>query len=82
MAGAGKYMVDTANGTIYITLPDVVGTGEYVSLVDMLGDETVNSAIIRCNTSTINGSSDDFYFDVPNVKVELIYTGTTWKVFA
>lgn len=82
LAGAGKYMVDTANGTIYITLPDVVGTGEYVSLVDMLGDKTVNSAIIRCNTSTINGSSDDFYFDVPNVKVELIYTGTTWKVFA
>lgn len=82
LPGAGKYLVDTANGTVFITLPDSVGTGEYVLLLDMLGDKTVNSAIIRCNTSTINGRADDFYFDVPNVRVELVYTGITWKVFA
>lgn len=82
LPGTGKFMVDTANGSVYITLPDVVGDGEYVLLLDSGGDKTVNSAVIRCNTSTINGASDDFYFDVPNVKVEIVYTGTTWKVFA
>lgn len=82
LLGPGKYMIDTSNGVVIIVLPDYITSGQYVSFLDSAGDKTVNSAIIRCNTSTINGTSDDFYFDVPNVKVEIVFTGTTWKVFA
>lgn len=79
----GSYMVDTSNGEVYITLPEVIEGGS-LFIADSGGDKTVNNTIlVSPNTSlyTINGSNTNFHIEVPNVVVELIYVDSDWRVF-
>jgi hypothetical protein len=74
-------LIDTSSSNVYVTLP-VPFQGAWVKVADGGGDKYTKPVIILRNGYTINGANEDLELDVPNVKVELVYTGTTWKVFA
>lgn len=73
-------LIDTSNGVVYVTLP-TPSQGDWVKIADGGGDKYTQPAIILRNGETINGSNTDLELDIPNVMVEMVYTGTTWKVF-
>jgi hypothetical protein len=74
-------MFDTTNGKIYAVLPSSPTQGIYVKVADGGGDKYSNPVTIVRNGMTINDSLNDLELDVPGFRVELVYTGTTWKVF-
>lgn len=78
---AGNYIVNTANGPVYLTMP-AVSIGSLVTIADGGGDKTTNNIIIRTLSGTVNSSNSDFYIDVPNTTVDFVYTQyDDWKVF-
>lgn len=76
-----NHLLDTSNGTIYVGLPSNPANGQSVVFADGGGDKYVLPAVILAGNSTINDMSDNLYFDIPNYKIEMVYTGSTWKVF-
>jgi hypothetical protein len=75
-------MFDTTNGKIYAVLPSSPTQGIYVKVADGGGDKYSYPVTIVRNGMTINDSLNDLELDVPGFRVELVYTGTTWKVFS
>ena len=76
-----NHLLDTTNGTIYVGLPNNPANGQSVVFADGGGDKYVLPAVILAGNSTINDMPDNLYFDIPNYKIEMVYTGSTWKVF-
>lgn len=76
----GSYLVDTANGSVYLTMPSAT-EGDAIFIADGGGDKTVNSIVIRVTSGTVNDANTDFFIDTPNVVAQLIYSNTNWKVF-
>ena len=75
-------MLNTSNGSFYAALPNTTFEGAWIKLVDGGGDKYSQPVTVARGTYTINDSTDDLVIDVPNFKIELVYTGTTWKVIA
>jgi hypothetical protein len=78
---SGRYAINTAAGSITVTLPGSPVTGDYVKLIDV-GDWTANSVFVSRNGSTIEGYSDDFELDLGQSVIELIYINTTWQIYS
>jgi hypothetical protein len=74
-------ILDTSNGSVYVNLPASPYAGAWVKIGDGGGNKYTYPAYITRNGSTIEDSNDDLAFDMPNFRVEMVYTGTTWKVF-
>lgn len=77
-----KILVDTSNGSVYLTLPSSPNAGDNVVIADGGGDKYTTPAVILRNGETINDTEDDLQLDIPDTKIEVVYTGSTWKVFA
>ncbi len=77
-----KNMIDTSGGNVYITLPATPNTGQAVVLADGGGDKYTQPVFVLRNGNSINGANSDLELDVPDFNVEIVYTGSTWKVFA
>jgi hypothetical protein len=79
-AAVGDLIIaDTSGGTFTITLPAAPTAGQYVTLVDGSNWKTTNLSIDR-NGSTIEGLSEDLTVDIPAVRLDIVYDGTTWQV--
>lgn len=76
-----KLIADTSGGTFTITLPASPSTGDNITIADGADWSTTNLTVGR-NGSTIEGASEDLTVDIGNIKLELIYDGTTWEVFS
>ena len=74
-------MFDTSSGRIYAALPNNASQGVFIKLADGGGDKYSYPVTVTRNGMTINDSTNDLDLDVPGFRVELVYTGTTWKVF-
>ena len=74
-------MFNTSNGKIYAALPNNASQGVFIKLADGGGDKYSYPVTVTRNGMTINDSTNDLDLDVPGFRVELVYTGTTWKVF-
>jgi len=74
-------IADTSAGSFTVTLPASPVVGSYVVIADGSNFQTVNLIVAR-NGSTIEGISEDLVLDVGNIRVDLVYDGTTWEVFA
>jgi hypothetical protein len=73
-------IANTSGGSFTITLPATPVLGTTVAIVDP-GFWDVNPLTVARNGSTIEGVADDFSFNVKNVRVELVYDGSTWQIF-
>lgn len=79
VASDGDFLLaDTSGGSFTLTLPAGPTTGAFVTLFDG-GSWTTDPLIIDSGTATIDGDGSTINLDVGNVRVDLLYNGTTWK---
>jgi len=81
VASAGDFLLaDTSAGAFTLTLPSSPTTGAFVTLFDG-GSWTTDPLIIDPGTSSIDGdlAGSTIDLDVGNVRVDLVYNGSTWK---
>jgi collagen type VII alpha len=74
-------VANTSSAAFTITLPASPSTGFSVSFADPVGIWESNNLTVSRNGSTIEGSASDLILDVNNVRVDLVYDGTTWQAF-
>jgi hypothetical protein len=73
---------DTSGGAFTVTLPATPATGAQVFVIDTSSSWATTNLTVGRNGSTIEGSASDLICDISNVSVQLVYSGTTWNVFA
>jgi len=77
-ASSGDFLLaDTSLGSFTLSLPAPT-TGSFVTIFDG-GSWTSNPLIINSGASTIDGDGSTINLDVGNVRVDLVYNGSTWK---
>ena len=74
-------IADTTSASFTITLPATPSQGDVVTIADGNNWQT-NNLIVGRNGSTIKGVADDLLIDLAGIKVDFIYNGSTWLVFA
>jgi len=80
-AGDGV-QTNTSGGGFTVTLPAAPATGTQVVIVDTADSWVTNNLVVGRNGSTIEGAAEDLSLNISGVSVELVYSGTTWTVFA
>jgi hypothetical protein len=75
-----KYIVSNT-AAITLTLPATATDGRTIVLADGNNFGSFNVTVGR-NTRNIGGLAEDLILNVPGSKVELVYRGGDWKVFA
>lgn len=80
-AGEGV-QTDTTGGVFTVTLPSTPATGDQVIITDAGSSWATNNLTVGRNGSTIEGAASDLVCDVDDLLVTLVYSGTTWTVFA
>jgi hypothetical protein len=73
---------DTSGGSFTVTLPATPAVGDQVIVTDSAGSWATNNLTVGRNGSTIEGSATDLICNISSVSVQLVYSGTTWDVFA
>lgn len=73
-------IANTAAGSFTITLPALPSIGDTVVIADP-GNWNTNPLTVARNGSTIEGFADNFTFNLKDVRVDLVYDGTTWQLF-
>ena len=76
-----RIIESTQGGAFAITLPATPITGAYVQIADGFNWGAAGLTILR-NGSTIESIADDLLLDVQGAIIELVYSGTSWEVFA
>jgi hypothetical protein len=72
----------TVGGSFTVTLPATPATGAQVIITDAGGVWGTNNLTVGRNGSTIEGVASDLICNISNVAVQLVFSGTTWTVFA
>jgi len=75
-------LANTATGAFTVTLPLSPVVGNQVVVADAYGDFGANALTVGRNGSTIANVAEDLIIDINGVSVQLVYTGSTWDVFA
>ena len=75
-------VADTSGGAFTITLPASPSTGWNVSIADSKGTWNTYNLTVDRNSSTIEGTAANFVLDVNNAKIDFVFDGSTWQVFA
>ena len=75
-------LANTSGGSFTVTLPATPATGAQVVVADANGNWGTNNLTIGRNGSTIEGVAQDLICDISGVSVQLVYSGTTWEVYA
>lgn len=80
-----KYYADTSNAEYSVTLPTLINTGDYISIVDSKSFWSINNLIVvtQNNQKFKNASGlidAPLVCDVSGASVELIWEGTYWRV--
>lgn len=78
---AGRYALNSENGSFNITLPASPTLGDYIRLIDA-GNLTTNTVTLLRNGSTIEDQADDMELDVGQNIIEVLFINNTWQVYA
>jgi hypothetical protein len=73
-------IADTTGGSFTITLPATPSLGDYIVILDG-GNWSVNNLTVARNGSTIEGEATDVIFDLGDIRVDLVFDGSTWQVY-
>jgi len=77
-------IANTSNGTFTVTLPATPSAGNIVVFADGAnwGASESSNLIVARNGSTIEGQLEDFILDISQTRVDFIYDGVTWQIYA
>lgn len=75
-------LANTSGGAFTVTLPASPTTGMQVFIADAYDSWATNNLTVDRNGSTIEGLAENLICDISGVSVQLVYTDTTWQVFA
>lgn len=75
-------LANTSGGAFTVTLPASPSTGAQVIVADAGNTWGTNNLTIGRNGSTIEGAAENLVCDISGVSVQLIYSGTTWEIYA
>ena len=81
-AASEGVQTSTSGGAFTVTLPATPAVGAQVVVVDTSNSWATNNLTVGRNGSTIEGLSEDLVCNISGVSVQLVYSGTTWNVFA
>lgn len=73
-------LADTTSSSINITLPIAPQQYEKITIKDIAGTFDINNLIIVRNGNTIMGLDEDMTLSTKYEKIELLYTGTDWRI--
>lgn len=73
---------NTSGGAFTVTLPASPVVGDQVVVVDSANSWATNNLTVGRNGSTIDGSATDLTCNISGASVQLVYSGTTWDVYA
>jgi hypothetical protein len=73
---------NTSGGAFAVTLPATPAAGDQVIVTDANDSWATNNLTVIRNGSTIEGLAENLTCDISGLSVQLIYTGTTWQVYA
>ena len=74
-------VADTSSSTFTILLPATPVTGDSITIADGY-NFSINSLIIGRNGSLIENQEENLIIDIQNARVELVYNGYSWQVYA
>jgi hypothetical protein len=75
-----RIIADSSTGSFVITLPASPPTGAVIVVADG-NNWSVNTINVARNGATIEGFAEDLQLDVPGIRVDLVYDGTTWEAY-
>lgn len=75
-----RIIADTSGGSFVITLPATPSLGDVIVIADGNNWQT-NTLNVARNGATIEGFSEDLQLDIPGIRVDLVYDGTTWEAY-
>jgi hypothetical protein len=75
-------LANTSAGAFTVTLPSSPSAGNQVIIADAADTWGSNNLTIARNGATIEGLSENLVCDINGASIQLIYTGTTWQVYA
>jgi hypothetical protein len=73
---------NTTGGAFTVTLPATPASGDQVIITDAAESWGVNNLTVARNGSLIEGIASDLICNISGVAITLIYTGTSWQVYA
>lgn len=76
-----NYMVDTSAGAFTCSLPANPKVGDTIGIQDIIGSFGTNALTIGQNGKTIMGVADFLVVNVQGTVFEIVWNGTTWKLF-
>jgi len=77
-AGDAVMLVPTA--AFSVTLPPTPTSGDSVTLADGSGTIATTNVTVLRNGSTIKGLAQDLVLNINDMRVDLVFTGTDWRV--
>jgi hypothetical protein len=75
-------LTNTTSGAFTVTLPASPITGAVVVVADASGTWGTNNLTVGRNGATIAGLAEDLVCNINSTSVQLIYDGSTWRVYA
>jgi hypothetical protein len=73
---------NTTGGSFTVTLPATPASGDQVIITDAAESWGVNNLTVARNGSLIEGIASDLICNISGVAITMIYTGTSWQVYA
>jgi hypothetical protein len=73
---------NTTAGSFTVTLPATPASGDQLIITDAAESWGVNNLTVARNGSLIEGIASDLICNISGVAITLIYTGTSWQVYA
>lgn len=75
-------LANTSGGSFTVTLPASPTAGMQVFIADANDTWGTNPLTVARNGATIEGVAEDLVCDITGSSIQLVYTGTTWQVYA
>ena len=76
-----QILADTTLSSFTVTLPASPSEGDFLLISDP-SNWSVNNLTLNRNGSTIENLSEDFVLDVKGIRLEIVYDGSTWGLYA
>lgn len=76
------YLVNTGSNVVTVTLPSSPSIGDTIVISDYSGSFGTNNCVVSGGAENIMGLAEEFYCDINNLGVTLLYADTTqgWRI--